>query len=425
MKEAKKQAFIGGKRLHPESLMMSYGYRPEWSEGALKCPIFQTSTFVFKNAEEGKAFFEIAYGLREKGPREKLGLIYSRLNNPDLEILEDRLTLWDGAEAAAVFESGMAAISTVLFQFLRPGDLILYSEPLYGGTEFFIRNILPEFRIESLAFPAGESIEAVQARLRESGRADQLKMIFIETPANPTNALVDIQACAELAWSLSSEQRRVLVTVDNTFLGPLWQHPLKQGADLVLYSATKFIGGHSDVIAGVCLGSEALLEQVKGLRTFMGNMASPWTGWLLLRSLETLKLRMTSQMKNAQHVADFLLEHPKVERVYYLGHLTEEDPQFQVYRRQCLAPGSMISFDIRGGEKQAFKFLNSLKLFKLAVSLGGTESLAEHPATMTHSDIPPEDQQRMGISPKMIRLSIGVENHDDLIRDLTQALEKV
>ncbi|MBI3297956.1 MAG: cystathionine gamma-synthase family protein [Elusimicrobia bacterium] len=420
--EPKKGRFIGGRRLKPESLMMSYGYRPELSEGALKCPIFQTSTFVFKSAEEGKAFFELAYGLREKGPSEELGLIYSRLNNPDVEILEDRLCLWDEAEACAVFESGMAAISTLAFEFLRPGDTILHSEPIYGGTEYFFKHILPRYGMRAVGFPAGADEKAMAAAARGAGRVG---MVFVETPANPTNILVDIGAAVRLAKKLSVKGRRVVTAVDNTFLGPLWQHPLAFGADFVLYSATKFIGGHSDVIAGVCMGREADMKRVRTLRTFLGTLAGPWTGWLLLRSLETLKLRMTCMMKNAQKAADFLADHPKVEAVHYLGHLEEGSAQRRIFERQCLAPGSMISFEIKGGEKQAFRFLNALKLFSLAVSLGGTESLAEHPATMTHSDVAPADQRRMGITPKMVRLSIGVENPEDLIADLAQALEAV
>ncbi len=422
MRKNKPDAYLKGKLLRPESLMMSYGYRPEWSEGSIKPPVFQTSTFVFKTAEEGKAFFELAYGLREKGPGEKLGLIYSRLNNPDVEILEDRLTLWDRAEACTVFDSGMAAISTTLLEFLQPGDLILHSDPLYGGTEYFLQHFLTRLGIQVAGFPAGAPRAEIDRIIEKSAAGDRLKMIFIETPANPTNALVDIAMCADLARQHSAADRRVLLAVDNTFLGPLWQHPLQQGADLVLYSATKYIGGHSDVIAGVCLGSRELIQRVQVLRTFLGTLAGPWTGWLLLRSLETLKLRMTCQMKNARYVADFLLDHPKVDRVYYLGHLTEDDPQFSVYRKQCLAPGGVISFDIVGGRDEGFRFLNALKLFHLAVSLGGTESLAEHPATMTHSDLTPEERSGMGIGERMIRLSIGVEHPEDLICDLRQAL---
>ncbi|MEB2311115.1 MAG: cystathionine gamma-synthase family protein [Sorangiineae bacterium] len=421
----KPEAFIEGKQLRPESLMTSYGYDPRLSEGALKIPIFQTSTFVFETAEEGKRFFELAYGLRAPNAEEKLGLIYSRLNNPDLEILEDRLTLWDGAEAAAVFESGMAAISTTLLAFLSPGDLILHSEPIYGGSDHLIKHVLARFGIESVGFVAGATDAEIEARLAATGKADRLRMVYLETPANPTNALVDIAGAAAFARQRSTPERRVLVAVDNTFLGPLFQRPLEHGADLVLYSATKYIGGHSDVIAGVCLGSAELMGPVRAMRTFLGTMSGPWTGWLLLRSLETLKLRMTSQMKNARYVADYLAAHPKVEKVYYLGHLREGDPQRTLYEKQCLAAGGMVSFTVRGGEAEAFRFLNALKLLRLAVSLGGTESLAEHPASMTHSDIPPDERARMGIGENMVRLSVGVEHPDDLIADLSQALARV
>ena len=416
---------VGDKPLRPESLMMGYGYRPDLSQGAVKCPIFMTSTFVFPTAEEGKAFFELAYGLRKGKPGEEMGLIYSRLNNPDLEILEDRLTIWDGAEAAAVFASGMAAISTTMLQFLRPGDVVLHSEPVYGGTDFLLKHILPQFRIRPVGVNAGPDMAPFEAALRDRTVADNVALIYLETPANPTNALVDIAACAELARRYSRPNRRVLLVVDNTFLGPLWQHPLQHGADLVVYSATKFIGGHSDVIAGVCLGAKELVDQVKGMRTILGTMAEPMTGWMLMRSLETLKLRMTSQMKNARYVADFLADHPKIDHVYFLGHLTEDSPSYKLYRRQCLGPGSMIAFDIIGGEAEAFRFLNKLEIFHLAVSLGGTESLAEHPASMTHADVDPEERHEMGILDTTVRLSIGVEHPEDLIADLDQALQVV
>lgn len=411
----------------PESLMMSYGYKPELSEGAIKCPIFQTSTFVFKTAEEGKAFFEVAYGLREENVGEELGLIYSRLNNPDLEILEGRLTLWDKADDCAVFESGMSAISTVLLEFLKPGDLLLFSSPLYGGTGHFIKHVLVKFGINVVEFRAGQSKEELLKVVKDSGLADKLAMIYVETPANPTNALVDIAACREIADQFSRKEEKVLVAVDNTYMGPLWQHPLQLGADLVLYSATKYIGGHSDVIAGACLGSKELMTRVKTLRTFLGNMAGPWTAWLLMRSLETLKPRMELQALNAAKIADFLATHPKVEKVYYLGFLSEKDTpeEYKIYKKQYECAGAMISFDIKGGEKEAFTFLNNLKLMKLAVSLGSTESLAEHPGTMTHVDILPEDREAMSITSKLVRLSIGVENADDLIWDINQALEEV
>lgn len=413
------------KNFAPESLMMSYGYNPSWSEGAVKCPIFQTSTFVFKSAEDGKAFFEVAYGIREKKKGEKMGLIYSRINNPDMEILEDRLTLWDGAEACAAFESGMSAISTVLLEFLKPGDLLLYSSPLYGGTHHFIHHTLTKFGIHILGFRAGQNKEKIEAILKQSGMADKLAMIYIETPANPTNDLIDIEVCAEIAAAHSTSDKKVHVAVDNTYMGPLWQHPLKNGADIVMYSATKYIGGHSDVIAGAVLGSKEIIQRVKVLRTFLGNMISPYTGWLLLRSLETLKVRMDQQALNAEKVANWLRQHPMVEKVYYLGFTKENKPeQYPVHKKQCLSNGAMLSFDIVGGEKEAFAFLNHLKLIKLAVSLGSTESLAEHPATMTHVDIPLEEKQELNITGKMVRLSVGIENYNDLISDIDQALDK-
>jgi methionine-gamma-lyase len=412
-------------QMHPESLMMSYGYKPEWSEGAIKCPIFQTSTFVFKTAEQGKAFFEVAYGKREKGKDETLGLIYSRINNPDLEILENRLCLWDGAEECAVFESGMSAITTVLLEFLKPGDLLVYSSPLYGGTDHFIHHFLPKIGIHAVGIKPGLSEQETWEAIQATGMADKLAMMYLETPANPTNALFDISACARVAKSFSTTDKQVLVAVDNTYMGPLWQHPLKLGADLVLYSATKYIGGHSDVIAGAVLGNKELMVRVKTLRTFLGNMAGPWTGWLLMRSLETLKVRMEQQQRNAIRVAEYLQSHPKVERVFYLGLIPENTPEHDLYVRQYSGPGAMLSFDVAGGEAEAFAFLNSLKLVKLAVSLGSTESLAQHPYTMTHCGVDPQHLAELGVSEKLIRLSVGVEHVDDLIADLGQALDAI
>ena len=413
-------------KLKPESQMMTYGYKPSLSEGAIKCPIFQTSTFVFATAEEGKAFFELAYGHRDKQDGEEMGLIYSRINNPDLEILENRLALWDDAAACAVFESGMAAITTVLLEFLKPGDYVLISSPLYGGTDHFIKKVLPKFGINAISFAVGQSKESILAHIDTLGVSDKIALVYAETPANPTNDLIDIAMCKDLAEHYSSPNKPVYVAIDNTYMGPLWQHPLAHGADLVLYSATKYIGGHSDVIAGACLGNEALMARVRAMRTFLGNMASPNTAWLLLRSLETLKLRMDAQALNAEHVAAFLNKHPKVEKVYYLGNITAKNTMaYAIKQKQCLSNGAMISFDIKGGEQEAFRFLNALQLIKLAVSLGSTESLAEHPATMTHVDVEPALKQQLGISEKMVRLSIGIEHYADIINDIAQALENI
>jgi methionine-gamma-lyase len=413
------------KKFSPESLMMSYGYKPELSEGAIKCPIFQTSTFVFNRAEEGKAFFEVAYGKREKLANEELGLIYSRLNNPDLEILENRLCLWDEAEDCSVFESGMSAITTVLMEFLKPGDLLLYSSPLYGGTDHFIHHFLPSIGVEVLGFKAGQEQEEINQLLENSSKADKLKMIYIETPANPTNDLIDIACLKSVADKYSTEDKQVLVTVDNTYMGPLWQHPLKHGADLVVYSATKYIGGHSDIIAGAVLGCKELMARVKTLRTFLGNMAGPWTGWLLMRSLETLKVRMEQQQKNAIEIASFLNTHDKVKKVNYLGLLKEGTKAYDIYKKQHSGSGAMISFQVVGGEQEAFTFLNNLSLIKLAVSLGSTESLAQHPKTMTHAGVDEQHLEEMEITDSLIRLSVGIENYEDIIWDITQSLDKI
>jgi methionine-gamma-lyase len=413
------------KKLHPETLMMGYGYKPELSEGALKVPIFQTSTFVFKSAEEGKEFFELAYGQREKGPSEEIGLIYSRINNPDVEILENRLAVLDGAEEAAAFESGMAAISTVLLEFLKPGDLLLHSRPVYGGTDHFITHVLTRYGIHVLPFTASDSADAIRAKVRKSGLAEKIGMIYLETPGNPTCAMIDLEMCVQLAKEFSTKERKVVTAVDNTFLGPLWQHPLKFGIDLVIYSATKYIGGHSDVVAGSCSGSKELVKRIKTLRTFLGNMADAWTSWLLLRSLETLKVRMDTQARNAEVVAGFLKRHPLVEKIYYPGLLTEDCTQDKIFKKQCTNAGAMITFDIKGGRNEAYAFLNNLKITHLAVSLGGTESLAEHPGTMTHIDVDPGERNALGITDKMVRLSIGIENVEDLIWDFDQALAAV
>lgn len=415
--------YLQGTPLKPETLMMGYGYNPKLSEGSLKAPIFQTSTFVFETAEQGKEFFQIAYGL-SKAKEQELGLIYSRINNPNLEILEDRLAVWDEADDAAAFPSGMAAISTVMLEFLRPGDTLLFSQPLYGGTHHFIEKYLIELGIKAYGIKAGSTKTEILNFIKEHKLEKNLKMIYLETPANPTNDLVDIETFAEIAKKFSTQKNKIILAVDNTFLGPVWQMPIRHGADLVLYSATKFLGGHSDLIAGVCTGEKSLLKRVKTLRTFLGTVTDPWTSWLLLRSLETLKVRMQTQTENAKKVVEFLNKHPRIEKVYYPGFDKKNKSQMDIFKRHCLSSGSMVSFDIKGGEKDAFKLLNNLKVFHLAVSLGGTESLAEHPYSMTHADVPEKEKQQFGLTEKLIRLSIGIEAPEDLIRDLEFALKK-
>jgi methionine-gamma-lyase len=413
------------KTLHPESLMMTHGYKPELSQGSIKAPIFQTSTFVFKNAEQGKSFFEVAYGLREKNENEELGLIYSRINNPNLEILEDRLCLWDKAEQCAVFESGMSAISSVLLEFLKPGDLLLYSLPVYGGTDHFINYFLKSIGIESIGFRPNQSKDEIIKKIEDSNKFSNLSLIYIETPANPTNEIIDIEMCKKIADHFSTNTKKVFLATDNTYMGPIWSHPLKHGADIVLYSATKFIGGHSDVIAGAVLGKNEIINRIKVLRTFLGNMASPNTCWLLLRSLETLKVRMDQQAKNTIEVAAYLKTQSKIVKLHFLGNINEKSKKYKVYKKQYSSSGALIAFEIKGGEKEAFTFLNNLKLIKLALSLGSTESLAQHPATMTHAGVSSETKEAIGINERLVRISIGIENHKDLINDIKEALSKI
>ena len=414
---------VGRHPLHPETLMMGYGYDPFLSERSLKPPVFHTSTFVFKTARDGKEFFELAYGLREKRPNEEPGLIYSRINNPDLEMLEDRLTIWDEAEASLVFASGMAAISTSLWAYVRPGTVLLHSDPVYGGTDFLLKKILPQFGVTSVGFPAEGGVAALAAAAEQAESIGPVAVLYIETPANPTNGLVDLAAARAIADKM--RDRRPAIIVDNTMLGPLYQTPLAHGSDLVITSLTKYVGGHSDLIAGSCSGSRAKIDPVRGMRTILGTMCDPQTTWMLMRSLETMKLRMDAAVGNARKVAEFLRGHGHVKSVWYLGFLPENHPDRAIFERQCKSAGSTFSFEVEGGETEAFAVLDRLEVIKLAVSLGGTESLASHPASMTHSDISADERARLGITPSLIRLSVGIENSDDLIADLDQALAAI
>ena len=408
----------------PESEMMGSAYDPHLSEGSAKVPIFQTSTFVFKNAEEGKAHFHIAYGLRKKAKDESMSLAYSRINNPNAEIAEDRLKLWDKAEACALFQSGMAAITTTLLELTRPDTLILHSSPLYGGTDHFIEQVLPKYNIKSMYFDSFDSIDSIIEKKEEKFPGTEVSLVYIESPANPTNSIVDIKKCKKIADHYSSKEK-VYLAIDNTFMGPIFSQPIDFGADVVLYSATKYIGGHSYLVAGAACGSNEVISRLKTMRVFMGNMASPFTSWLILRSLETLKIRMEKSAENADKIAEVLNKHPKVSKVYFLGLIDKSSKEYKVYKNQYSSNGGMISFEIKCGEKEAFKFLDSLKLVKLAVSLGGTESLACHPYSMTHADVSIETKNKIGMGESLVRLSIGIEDPDDLIYDINKALDSV
>ncbi|MGE0595591.1 MAG: cystathionine gamma-synthase family protein [Hyphomonadaceae bacterium] len=416
---------IGARKLKPETLMMGYGYDPMLSEGSLKPPQFQTSTFVFKSAEAGKDYFAALQGRRKMGPDEEPGLIYSRFNNPNLEVLEDRLALWDDAEEALGFASGMAAISTTLWAYLRPGDVVLQSRPIYGGADTLIHSILPEFGIRHVAFEAEQGSDAILEAARRAKQLGPVGAVFIETPAHPTNALVDISAARAASELCAAGGKRPPVIVDNTLLGPVYSTPLAHGADIVVMSLTKYVGGHSDLIAGAAAGAAAMLAPVRRMRSTLGTMCDPHTAWLLMRSLETLKLRMEAGAAGAARVADFLRDHAKVENVWYLDFLPKDHPDRPIHERQNKSAGSTFSFEVKGGEAAAFRMLDRLQLIRMAVSLGGAETLASHPASTTHSGMPAAELARLSITPGLIRVSIGVENPDDLIADLAQSLDAV
>ena len=317
----------------------------------------------------------------------------------------------------------MSAITTTLLAFARPGDSILHSQPLYGGTETLLARTLANLGIASSGFSEGVDEAQVRAAADDALGKGRISVILIETPSNPLNTLVDIALVARMAEEIGTRQKhRPVVVCDNTLLGPVFQRPLEQGADVSLYSLTKYVGGHSDLIAGAALGAHSVIKPVKALRGAIGTQLDPHSCWMLGRSLETLSIRMEKANDNAASVAQFLREHPKVAKVHYLPFLDDAAPAARVFKAQCQAAGSTFSFDIKGGETAAFAFLNTLKIFKLAVSLGGTESLASHPAAMTHSGVPKAVRDRIGILDSTIRLSIGVEHPDDLIADIVQAL---
>jgi len=416
-------ASIGGRKLKPSTLMMGHGYDPMLSEGSLKPPIFLTSTFVFPNAAAGKRHFEGVTGKRPGGAE---GLVYSRFNGPNQEILEDRLGIWEGAEDALAFSSGMSAIATLFLAMVKPGDTIVHSGPLYAATETLIARILGRFGVHWLDFPAGATRAEIDAVLSKAASGN-VALIYLESPANPTNALVDVQAVAASRDAIFTGANKPPIAIDNTFLGPLWHKPLEHGADIVVYSLTKYAGGHSDLVAGGVLGSKEHINTIRLMRNTIGTICDPNTAWMLLRSLETLELRMSRAGENAAKVCEFLRQHPKVERVGYLGFLKhgKDKRQADIYERHCSGAGSTFSLYLKGGEKEAFAFLDALKIAKLAVSLGGTETLASHPAGMTHLSVPDARKQALGITDNLVRISIGVEDADDLIADFEAALETV
>ena len=414
---------INGRALKPSTLMMGHGYDPTLSEGSLKAPIFLTSTFAFPSAADGKRHFE---GITGKRPGGADGLVYSRFNAPNQEILEDRLAVWDGAEEALSFSSGMTAIAVLLLAACKAGDVIVHSGPLYAASEGFVSKVLSKFGVTYLDFPAGATREELdevlaKAKAQADEQGGKVAMVYLESPANPTNALVDVQAVRDARDAASLD---CPIAIDNTFLGPLWSRPLDHGADIVVYSLTKYVGGHSDLVAGSIAGAKKWMDPVRALRNTMGGIADPNTAWMLLRSLETVELRMQRAGENAAKVCEFLRGHDKVEGLGYLGFISDAR-QKDIYDRHDLGAGSTFSLFIKGGEEECFRFLDALKIAKLAVSLGGTETLASHPASMTHLSVPHARKQSLGISDNLVRISIGIEDADDLIADFDQALGEV
>lgn len=417
-----KKTQIGDHTLRPETLMMSYGYDPTLSEGSVKPPVFLTSTFVFESAEHGEDFFNVMSGRKEAPEGETGGLIYSRFNHPNAEIIEDRLALLENAESASVLSSGMGAISAVLFGLLRPGDVILHSSPLYGGTETLIRGVLAQFGIQSVSFYDGLDEDGLREAATKAKSLGRLAMIFCETPANPTNALVDFDLITTIANETEEETGTRPVTVcDNTMMGPVCQRVCPQGIDLAVYSLTKYIGGHSDLVAGAVCGRKDLIKTVRSMRGAMGLNLDPHTCWMISRSLETLAIRMNRATESSVKIAQWLQDNPyhKVEVLH--PDFRGDETYKAVYKRQCNGSGSTFSFVVEEPKETIFKLINALSLFKSAVSLGGTESLVCHPASTTHSGVPKDVRELTGVRDGLIRMSIGLEHPDDLIADLEHA----
>lgn len=406
--------------------MLSHGYHASEYQGSMKQPIFQTSTYEFENAQQGRNFFAWATGAEEMPEGEKLGGIYTRLGTPNTQLLEARLAVLDGTEQAVVFGSGMAAITSTLFELCAPGEVLLYTTPVYGGTDMFIHHYLQQYKVNTHLVLRGQTAEEVMTEVGAKYPGAKVCAMYTETPSNPTMDLFSIKEARSIADAFSTVDFSVPLIVDNTYMGPLFCKAHELGADIVVYSATKYLAGHSDVIAGAATGSAEWMGRVRMARTFMGGILGPMDSWLILRSLETLHLRLKAQAENAEKVATSLKSHPAVSSVRYLGNIEEWAPeQAAIFKQEYSSNGSMIALYIKGGQEESFKVLDHLQVIKLGVSLGSTESLAEHPATMTHSKVDEEHKEALGISPSLIRLSIGVESPEDLIADLSQALDLI
>ncbi len=404
-------------RVRPETAVLTRGFDPELSVGSARPPVYRSSTFVFPSPEAAERAFAVALGKVRPESGYRPDLIYARLNHPNAEILEDQLVpLERGAKAAAVFNSGMAAIFTVLISFLERDGTMIYTQPLYGGTQHLIHQIIEPLGFRAIAVRAGD----MTALTETIAHTDNLSLVLIETPSNPTLTMTDI---GQAAAALRANSRRAMLAIDNTLLGPTFQHPLSHGADLVIYSATKFLGGFSDLLAGAVIAADPdLIQSLTGIRALLGNILQADECWILDSRLSTVALRMNRQSKNAQRIAEQLAKHPRVRRVLYPS-LFEDHGQIRIRDAQTDYPGSLMSLDIEGGKTAAFEFLRRLRIAKNAVSMGGVETLACHPATTTHSELSAEEMAAAGITDSLVRISIGTEHWRDLLEEFTRALD--
>jgi methionine-gamma-lyase len=370
--------------------------------GSVAPPIYQTSTFAFKSAEQGAAIFA---GTEE-------GYVYTRISNPTNVRLEKKMARLEGAEAGLAFASGLAAIAACVTTLTRHGESFLTDDTIYGGTHAMFKRVIPRFGVTAL------SVDCSEVSNTERGLKESPRWIFVETPANPTLKLIDIKSHAELA-----RKAGIPLVVDNTFATPYFQRPIELGADVVVHSATKYICGHGDVVGGIVVGKKSLIDEMReNVLAHLGGSMSPFNAWLLLRGLKTLGVRMERHERNAHHIAEFLHSHPKVAHVYYPG--LETSPYNELARRQMSGTGGMVAFEMKGGLEAGRRLVNSVRLCTLAVSLGECDTLIEHPASMTHSTFSEEERKAVGITDGLVRISVGIEDVEDIIDDLKQALSK-
>jgi cystathionine beta-lyase/cystathionine gamma-synthase len=405
--------------VRPRTAVLTAGFDPHLSFGSARPAVFRSSTYVFASPEEAERAFSIMAGRVQAEEGERPDLIYSRFSHPNSEILEDQIVhLEPGAQAAGAFNSGMAAIMTAFVAVARPGTTIVYTTPLYGGTTGLIHSFLEPFGVQGIPVAGGDT-EAIDRAIRS---ARNLSIVCVETPANPTMVMTDIRRASDAA---KDHPDRPVVMVDNTFLGPAFQHPLMLGADLVLYSGTKYLSGFSDMVAGVALSKDPeLMRRILLKRSMFGNILQPDECWMLDSRLPTVALRMNRQSKNAQRIAEALQGRPKIRQVLYPS-LFEDAEQRRIYQEQCAYPGGIFSLDFAGGRPAAFDFLRSLRIGRNAVSLGGVETLVCHPKSTTHSGMSAQELDEAGIGDGLVRVSVGIEDWRDLLADFEQALERV